>query len=447
MYTSFIKKSLCFPVLIVLSIIVVSTGFADDYLELVELDFPYMAKDINDNNQVAGNLDSETPVLWEEGSGFTYIVDTTGTLDTFIAVTVNNSGHVGGYAKNSARDRLGFYWDGDTVTSFDVFGESKTRVTAMNDNNATVGTSRKADREYYAFLRAEDGSVQYLGAFGTEGSDPQAINNKDEVAGYSERAEDEFEHAFLWSGEGGMQDLGTLGGNESWARGINDATQVVGRSEYIVGNKNPEAFVWENGTMTGLGFLIGDQCSAADDINNLGQIVGYSKLDRANGDNHAVLWQNGEIIDLNDLIDPSSEITLSEGMAINDNSVILVCGYRGVDTTLEYFLLDVSSLSGSDSDCDGIADDDDNCPATANVGQIDSDGDGYGNACDCDIDGDNGGDGWVNYKDFSVFRSAYGTSEGDSSWNDDADFDGDRMVNYSDYLLFRARYGTSEPFE
>ena len=48
-------------------------------------------------------------------------------------------------------------------------------------------------------------------------------------------------------------DLGTLGGTNSEAKGINDRSQVVGWAQDL--NGRTQAFIWGQGTMTGLGFL------------------------------------------------------------------------------------------------------------------------------------------------------------------------------------------------
>lgn len=58
-------------------------------------------------------------------------------------------------------------------------------------------------------------------------------------------------------------DLGTLPGVNSVANGINDKGQIVGQSD-------GSAFLYENGSMTGIGVLEG-----AAGINNSGQIVGW----------------------------------------------------------------------------------------------------------------------------------------------------------------------------
>ena len=88
-------------------------------------------------------------------------------------------------------------------------------------------------------------------------------------------------------------------------------------------------------------------------------------------------------------------------------------------------------LAGLDTDLDGIRDVLDNCTLVANAAQRDTDLDGYGNMCDADLDGDN----VVGFSDYSMFGTAWGTSDPDS------DFDGDGTVGFSDYGIFGTSWG------
>ncbi|MDD4117560.1 MAG: MBG domain-containing protein, partial [Kiritimatiellae bacterium] len=84
-------------------------------------------------------------------------------------------------------------------------------------------------------------------------------------------------------------DLGTLGGTQSAALGLNDAGQVVGWARNAGGSI--EAFVWSNGTLTGLGFLPGGTTSVARAINNHGQITGDAYVSPTNY--HGFVYSNG----------------------------------------------------------------------------------------------------------------------------------------------------------
>ena len=94
-----------------------------------------------------------------------------------------------------------------------------------------------------------------LGTLGGGFSEGWAMNNRQEVVGWSEDANGRT-RAFFWRPGHGMQSLGTLGGTESSAFGINDARQVVGSS--LTADGNSHAFLWTpGGGMEDLGTLGG----------------------------------------------------------------------------------------------------------------------------------------------------------------------------------------------
>ncbi|WP_394700289.1 dockerin type I domain-containing protein [uncultured Desulfosarcina sp.] len=99
-----------------------------------------------------------------------------------------------------------------------------------------------------------------------------------------------------------------------------------------------------------------------------------------------------------------------------------------------------------DTDGDGIPDGSDNAYLTANADQADSDGDGWADAVSgqqeawaADIDES----GSVNLLDYLSLKSAFGSSEGDASWNSDADIDESGSVNLLDYLIQKNHFGES----
>jgi probable HAF family extracellular repeat protein len=104
-------------------------------------------------------------------------------------------------------------------------------------------------------------------------------------------------------------DLGTLpGGTQSVAYGLNDSQAVVGWSTIpgcttAAGFECRRAYVWQNGVMTDLGTLPGDEDSFARAINNNGIIVGTSETGviAGFGTYHGVTWSGGAIKALPDL--------------------------------------------------------------------------------------------------------------------------------------------------
>jgi probable HAF family extracellular repeat protein len=79
-------------------------------------------------------------------------------------------------------------------------------------------------------------------------------------------------HAFLWTPTtarattGSFIDLGDLGGGTAQARGINASLHVVGSSTETSGRQDP--FLWEAGTMHGLGIPAGTDFGEAMDVND-----------------------------------------------------------------------------------------------------------------------------------------------------------------------------------
>jgi probable HAF family extracellular repeat protein len=117
---------------------------------------------------------------------------------------------------------------------------------------------------------------------------------------------------------GKKSDLGTLGGaNSSALYGPSERGQVVGKAETSTKDPNGEdfcfygtnliclAFVWQNGQMTALPILDGNNATA-NDTNNRGEIVGYAETNTPDPtcpppqvlQSPPVIWKNGVIHEL-----------------------------------------------------------------------------------------------------------------------------------------------------
>ncbi|MGB7709733.1 MAG: hypothetical protein WBL95_09375, partial [Microcoleus sp.] len=111
------------------------------------------------------------------------------------------------------------------------------------------------------------------------------INSSGQVVGRY-LSENWTDNAYLWE-NGKRTDLGYFGGISSLASDINDAGQIVGK--FAISQEKWFPFLWQNGEMINLGTL-GYDAAAAQGINNQGQVVGYSGL--AFGITHAFEWEN-----------------------------------------------------------------------------------------------------------------------------------------------------------
>jgi len=84
--------------------------------------------------------------------------------------------------------------------------------------------------------------------------------------------------------------LGTLGGNWSKAHAIsNDGSVIVGESDY-------QAFKYQDGTMTGLGFLTGGSVSNATGVSADGTVI-VGRSDTTGGYTHAFVYANQTMLD------------------------------------------------------------------------------------------------------------------------------------------------------
>jgi len=208
-------------------------------------------------------------------------------------------------------------------------------------------------------------TITNLGSLGSGGTAGSGVNATGQVTGYSslstlvqdpagcppnypnpKKCVEHPWHAFLY-GNGQMTDLGTVGGGDfsvgsavnlgqqaplngsnSGANGINDSGQVVG--QYGT-NSTQHAFLYANGTMTGLpepSFTGGSGC-VADAINNTGQIAGTCA--DSIGQAHLVLWRGGTVTDLGTL-GPPGTWSFTQAVAINNNGQIAGTVFSGGTT-------------------------------------------------------------------------------------------------------------------
>jgi probable HAF family extracellular repeat protein len=306
---------------------------------------------INDRDVIVGacenglidplaNFPEIDAAVWKRGQ----IVDI-GTLggNASASMAINNRGLVTGNAYNTIPDP--FYGTLGPLNAFWAFGVTQMHAFLWQDEGpmqdlGTLGgpdsigefvneRGKVAGVSFTSFVANpntgiptqdpflwDDGRMIDLGTLGGTAGWPYGLNNKGQVTGQSRLADDVRYHAFLWD-RGVLKDLGTLGGDNSSARWINDAGEVVGRAEFSPGLRTRHGFLWKNGVMNDLGILAGDTCATAYAINSSEQIVGDSGNCAAI--NRGFLWENGgPIVDLQTLVIPGSDVTISETNYIND---------------------------------------------------------------------------------------------------------------------------------
>jgi probable HAF family extracellular repeat protein len=127
---------------------------------------------------------------------------------------------------------------------------------------------------------------------------------------------------FLWQ-NGNMSALPTLGGNNGSASDINNGGQIAGTAETTVtdsgcpSNKTSLPVLWEEDKAQPLPTVGSDPDGVAFAINNQGQAVGYSGT--CTTAIHAVLWENGTAFPLPDLGHARSNVA----SGINDQGQIV----------------------------------------------------------------------------------------------------------------------------
>jgi len=300
-------------------------------------------------------LPEQVAVVWLQSGE---IIDL-GTLggDFSYGNAMNNRGHVVGIAENTVPDpfsylggtethafiwRDGFMedlgtlggpdsWGADVNDQGDIVGWSYINSTPNSNNGALCGANAPTQDPV---LWQRDGRMIDLGTFGGtcgvvgsmfNAGSGGAINNRGQIIGTSNLAGNQRHHAFLWN-EGALTDLGTLGGDNSDAYWINDAGEIVGSADVPGAQHNHHAFLWKNDKMRDLGIAKGWPCSTAIDINSKGQVIIDTGICFVGG-GPGMLWENGILYDLNKLIPSNSGVYISGVNFINDRGEI---GANGV---------------------------------------------------------------------------------------------------------------------
>ena len=216
------------------------------------------------------------------------------------------------------------------------YPNSSFRAASINDNGVVAGS---------ATVRVPDNTVQsergvlwqanthytILGTLSeTRGIDSAAnsINNSGIAVGNSMEhigsgPNDYVIHPVMFTANG-IVNLGVKNSIGGWATGINDASQVVGFLQFETPVQAIEAFLYQNGVMTVLGYPVPTiGYSVAYAINNNGLIVGTAQLSAgAYGTNlHAASYANGTWTDLGTL--GSGQDSNCTATSVNDSGAIV----------------------------------------------------------------------------------------------------------------------------
>jgi len=345
------------------------------------------------------------------------------------AKDINSSGQIVGYswAAGDFNDPIN---TADAVDRAFLYPDPATGI-GMKDLPTLPGGTRN-----YAFSINDSGRI--VGYSWLPGTDP--LGNPVD-----------FNRAYLYDiSSDHLKDLDRLpNGSNSRAAAINNNDEVVGYSQTQDGVGTPDAethafacaydSVTDSCPLSDLGTFSDGTYSYARDNNDQGQVVGYGKrLDPVTMEpdviSHAFIYDPvdlpsdpaTQLHDLNDLIPTGSGWELISAEAINNKGQIT--GYGTHNGVRHAFLLT------PDSDNDGVGDPTDTCTLVANPGpaQLDTDGDGIGNLCDCDFNQDN----FCGGPDFTLFIGCFNKPAGTDPVCQAADMNGDGFVGGPDFTLF-----------
>ena len=288
-------------------------------------------------------------VLWRNGK-----IRNLGTLGGHesVAFAINERGQVAGFASNAIPDSFpdsvfafggtqahAFLWKDGAMQDLGTLGGPNSIAFNVNDRGQVAGNANTSftpnpvsgNLPVSPFLW-DDGHMIDLGTLGGTFASENNLNNTGQVVGFSKLTGDVGFHPYLWS-RGRLADLGTFGGKNGTAMALNDAGDVVGWAELPIpcagcgepGQQEYHAALWSRGTMTDLGFALGDRCSQAEAINSKRQVVGGSGA--CHGAVNAFLWERGgPMIDLNTLVPAGSALHLMDAILINDRGDIAGMG-------------------------------------------------------------------------------------------------------------------------
>jgi probable HAF family extracellular repeat protein len=232
------------------------------------------------------------------------------------ATGFNNSGQVVGYANGQYQSQYAYLWENNIWTYLGTLpgpGLDYSVASDINNSSQIIGYSFTlgpgSSRRGWIW---ENDVMTDLGTLSGDKSSANAINDQGQIVGYSQiyHPENYVTHAFIWE-NGIMTDLGVLPGEvNSAANDINEQGQIIGSSSHQM-ETYPflsiyRPCLWDDGQVIDLGLPQGYVRGVATGINDQGQIVGWMATSLSGGSSHPFIWENGLLTNLNYLIPPNS---------------------------------------------------------------------------------------------------------------------------------------------
>jgi probable HAF family extracellular repeat protein len=230
------------------------------------------------------------------------------------ALSINNVGQIVGSFDNASGIATPFLFSNNLLT--DLTNRGVATANAISDSDLVTGTLGKPSLMLTGpayFMGAGGGAVTRLRSIRAHSpAAGLAINYSGRIVGWSDVPSPsgfETPHAY---------DFFT---HTDFGPGSDNAVNNNGDSAgYVITNSATTAFLALDGSRVLLGTL-GGTSSKAYGINNTDTVVGSSDI-AGGGLTHAFVYSNGNMVDLNTLIDPSLDVTLTDAFAINASGQI-----------------------------------------------------------------------------------------------------------------------------
>lgn len=205
-----------------------------------------------------------------KASGVFSTIDGVSAVDTEIT-GLNNAGTAAGYYKSASVSFQAFTWSDNTLSPLSIGAYSRAfAINAKGHVAGNFGISATSNKQQGFLYR--NGKFQKFKAFNSDYTQPNAINNSDEIVGIFSDAKG-VSHSFLRSGTAiiAFDPPGAPFG--SIATGINDAGQIVGF--YADKSLTIHGYLYAGGTFTTIDAPVATNETKLTGINTSGQIAGF----------------------------------------------------------------------------------------------------------------------------------------------------------------------------
>lgn len=260
--------------------------------------------ELNDAGYVIGLREGcaeEKAYVWHESTGFQLLDNISPLQGSFIkAWSINNSNQIVGSSRlPGTSSRSAFFWDMETNTMVEGFGEFTVTLLPNNPEynvspvkerifSSVVGNaisdsglvSAPCPQPSWLLCRwSEEGGLEYLQHPDSAISYQTDINNQGTIVGMLMVVEASriSRQPYRANFDSGWSILPSVGGNEAegHANAINNAEQIVG--DVYINETDTTAVLWMDGKVYDLNYLTkdysGERFIEAADINDLGQII------------------------------------------------------------------------------------------------------------------------------------------------------------------------------